>query len=73
MVSEQLVVIELPEGGKPRIILDREELPLLRGDGDTDYRCGACDIVLAEQVWQWEVRNVVFRCRTCGADNEVRK
>ncbi len=73
MASEQLVVIELAEGGKPRIILDREELPLLRRDGDTEYRCGSCDAVLAEQVWQWEVRNVVFRCPSCGAHNEVSK
>ena len=73
MASEQLVVIELPEGGKPRIILDREELPMLRRDGDTDYRCGSGDVVLAEQVWQWEVRNVVFRCPSCGSLNEVRK
>lgn len=73
MASEQLVVVELPEGGKPRIILDSEKLPLLRRDGDTEYRCGACDVVLAEQVWQWEVRNIVFRCPTCGAHNEVRK
>ena len=73
MASEQLVVIELPEGGKPRIILDREELPMLRRDGDTDYRCGSCDVVLAEQVWAWEVRNVVFRCPSCGSLNEVRK
>ena len=73
MPSEQLVVIELPEGGKPRIILDREELPLLRRDGDTEYECGGCDAVLAEQVWAWEVRNVVFRCPLCGVHNEVRK
>ncbi|MYD65444.1 MAG: hypothetical protein F4X26_05620 [Chloroflexi bacterium] len=73
MASEQLVVVELPEGGKPRIILDRDELPLLRRDGDTEYRCGACDVVLAEQVWQWEVRNLVLRCPSCGAYNEVRK
>ena len=73
MASEQLLVIELPEGGKPRIILDREELPMLRRDGDTEYRCGSCDIVLAEQVWAWEVRNVVFLCPSCGSHNEVRK
>ena len=54
-------------------MIDHEQLPLLRREGDTDYRCGACEAVLAEQVWQWEVRNVVFRCPSCGAHNEVEK
>jgi hypothetical protein len=70
--TETLLVIELPEGHR-RIVLDREELPLLSGEGDTDYRCGACETVLAEQVWLWQVRNVVFRCPSCEALNEIQK
>ena len=70
MPDETLRVIELPEGHF-RIVLKQGPAPLLRREGDTNYHCGQCSAVLAEQVWMWEVRNVVFRCPQCGADNEV--
>ncbi len=72
MPIETLRVIELQDG-RPRVVLDGDEPPLLRREGDTDYRCGACEAVLAEHVWLWEVRNVVFRCPSCSAHNEVEK
>ena len=72
MPIETLRVIEL-SSGKPRIVIEHDALPLLRREGDTDYRCGACKAVLVEQVWQWEVRNVVFKCPSCGVHNEIRK
>jgi len=69
---EKLRVTELSES-KPRVVVRHDELPLMRREGDTDYACGACEAVLAEQVWLWEVRNVVFLCPSCGAHSEVAK
>ena len=65
-------MIEL-EDGHVRIVLDREELPLVSGEGDADYACGSCEQVLAKQVWQWEIQNAVLRCPSCGSHNEVAK
>lgn len=72
MPTEELRVIELAENHR-RIVLDGTEVPLLQRAGDTDYRCGACGTVLVEQAWHWEVRNLVFRCPSCGVYNEVEK
>lgn len=70
MADETLHVIELPPEHL-RIVLKDGPAPLLRREGDTTYLCGQCSTALAEDVWLWEVRNVVFRCPECGADNEI--
>ena len=72
MPTAALKVIELPEP-HVRIVLRGDETPLLRREGDTSYTCGACEALLVESVWLWEVRNLVFRCPSCGVHNEVEK
>jgi hypothetical protein len=70
MPDETLRTIELPETHL-RIVLKQGPAPLVQRDGDTNYLCGTCSAVLAKHVWMWEVRNVVFRCPQCGANNEI--
>ena len=72
MPTEELRVIELAENHR-RIVLGGADAPLLRRAGDTDYRCGVCGTMLVEQAWHWEVRNLVFRCPSCGSHNELEK
>ncbi len=72
MAATALQVIELTEPHL-RIVARGDEAPVLEREGDTDYACGGCEIVLAKSVWPWEVYNLVFRCPACGAHNEVEK
>ena len=72
MPTAALQVIELAEP-HVRIVLRGEQTPLLRREGDTSYTCGGCEALLVENAWHWEVRNLVFRCPSCGVHNEVAK
>ena len=71
-MAEALQVIELPET-HVRIVVDGEKTPLLRRGGGNSFRCGACDAILVEDAWSWEIYNLVLRCPACGAYNEVGK
>lgn len=70
MPTVALRTIELSEP-HVRIVLSGEELPLLKREGNTGYTCGGCGALLVEDVWLWEIRNVVFHCPSCSAYNEV--
>lgn len=55
-------VIVLPEGGM-----------FLRGHGDADFMCGACDYVLAEAIdtEHVDITGIVIRCPRCGRHNDT--
>ncbi len=61
----------------PRVVKTRPVIasppdePLVRGHGDTDYVCAGCDRVIAENIVQGEIKNLVFECSSCGASNAL--
>lgn len=44
--------------------------PLITGDGTVSYACGKCNSILAKNVWQNSVRNILVECPKCSAYNE---
>ena len=55
---------------RPLIASPHDE-PLVRGNGDTDYVCAACDRIVAASIGFGDIRNLVFECSGCGAFNRV--
>ena len=51
--------------GRAVLVPDRE-LPALHGGGDVDYTCPGCGSVLAEQVGDGRIWDLVIECRSCG-------
>lgn len=41
------------------------------GAGDTSLICSGCERVLAENITDEQIRNLVFLCASCGTHNEV--
>jgi hypothetical protein len=48
------------------VLVPEMAAPALRGGGDVDYACPGCDAVLAEQVGEGRVWDLVIECRSCG-------
>lgn len=65
-------VIPEPEKGTATVLISRGRHPLFVGSGDINYICGSCDNILARQVEQGMLINLVLQCPACGAFNHVR-
>ena len=44
--------------------------PIWRGNGDVDYICGNCEVILAEKMNPGQIKNLVLQCPTCGKHNK---
>jgi hypothetical protein len=67
---EKMLVIPEPDPTRRRVI-EGDAIPYVNanGVGDESYQCGACDTVLVKDSWAWTIRNLAFRCPSCGACN----
>jgi hypothetical protein len=74
MTRMQMEVIAEPRPGTASVLmLDKAgRYALMRGGGDTDYLCGACQNAICENVERGQVVNLVFKCPNCGSFNLVR-
>ncbi len=45
--------------------------PLFTGEGNINYQCGRCGVVLAERIWKLSLNNMVIQCPACESYNEV--
>ena len=45
--------------------------PLFTGEGNINYQCGQCGLVLAERIWKLSLSNVVIQCPECESYNEA--
>jgi len=70
MDSIKTAVIPEPKAGT-RSFLTIPSGPIIIGQGDDNYVCGACGNVLAQAVTFGQIRNIVFKCNKCGAFSEV--
>jgi DNA-directed RNA polymerase subunit RPC12/RpoP len=73
-MAERTILMELvaePEPGTATVIVSRTT-PALRGNGSTDYVCGACQAVIGASLRPGEIDGVIFRCPACGRVNRAR-
>ncbi len=63
-------VIPKPKEGT-RAVLIPKTLPAVRGNGDTNYECGGCGVVLLERIAPGQIKGLVFQCPSCSAFSEV--
>jgi len=70
----QMEVIPEPKLGTASVLVydKKGRFVFIRGSGDTDYLCGACQSVICEQVERGQVVNIVFKCPNCGSFNLLR-
>ena len=68
----RLAAISEPEPMSRSVIRGRGDKvpPLFVGEGNVDYLCGGCGVVLANRVWRPSIGNVVAQCPACKAFNE---
>lgn len=45
--------------------------PLFKGQGNINYQCGQCGVVLADHAWKQSLCNVVIQCPNCQSYNET--
>ena len=72
-MAERTILMKLvaePEPGTTVIV--SKTTPALRGNGSTDYVCGACQAVIGASLRPGEIDGVIFRCPGCGRVNCAR-
>ena len=65
----RLSVIPKPGEGV-RTVIESKVSPAFKGEGEVDYICGCCGAILAENVRQGQIKNIVIHCPKCGQYNE---
>lgn len=79
MPKIQMEVIPEPEPNtasifvlsKPNMV-SKTPYAVISGGSDTDYICGGCRTTVAAGVDRGQVKNIVFKCLSCGSYNIVR-
>jgi len=69
----KLVTIQEPESLSRSIVHGRGSKvpPLFTGEGNINYQCGRCGVMLAERIWKLSLSNVVIQCPVCQSYNEI--
>ena len=69
----KLNVIQEPESLSRSIVHGRGSKvpPVFTGEGNINYQCGRCGVVLAERIWKLSLSNVVIQCPACESYNEI--
>ena len=74
MPTEKTKIIPKPKAGT-RTVYASKVSPIIKeegeGKGDMNYLCGNCDTLLVENVLFGTIKNIVFRCPTCGLFSEL--
>ena len=60
-------IAEPEEGTRTLIIPTPTGHPVMTGQGDTNWLCGECDLVLLFNVDEHHLHNVVIKCPQCGS------
>jgi len=69
----KLTVVKEPEALGRSIVHGKGEKvpPLFLSEGNVDYQCGQCGVLLAERIWKFSLSNVVIQCPLCNSYNET--
>lgn len=66
-----LKVIKEPKAGSRTVLSSGKQRPAIQSEGPHSYTCGVCGLVLLKNVAAGQVENVVIKCGSCRAFNEV--
>jgi len=74
MKNYQMEVIPEPAQGTAAVLALNKNgpYPLMKGNGTTNYLCGACRNVICKSVERGQIVNLVFKCPDCGNYNHIR-
>jgi len=74
MANYQMEIIPEPKPGTASVLIrsGKGTLPIIKGQGDVNYVCGACHTVICEHVERGQIINIVFKCPQCQAYNRIR-
>ncbi len=74
MTVLKLNLVDKPDEKKSSIFRQPPDtqIPYFVGDGNVNYECGSCGFVLAKNVHENQVKNVIFECPKCKQYNEKR-
>ncbi len=70
-----LKVVQKPEATSRSIVRGKgaKVPPLFVGEGNIDYLCGRCEVVLAKNIWKLSLSNLIVQCPACESYNEIPK
>lgn len=69
MPEIRLSIIPKPHEGS-RTVIESKANPVFKGKGEVNYICGSCGAILAGEVRQGQIKNIVVRCPKCGQYKE---
>jgi DNA-directed RNA polymerase subunit RPC12/RpoP len=72
--SRETLLDIIDEIDKDRTILETKSNTLrtfFRGEGNINYVCGKCSRLLAENIWELSLSNIILKCPNCGLYNNI--
>jgi len=74
MTQFKLQVIPEPAQGTAAVLIPSTTgpIPLMQGQGDNDFLCGACDNVIVKGLDGGQISEIVLKCPNCGSFNRAR-
>lgn len=71
--EERLGLIDKPPNMSRAVMHSKVALPLFKGEGNTNYLCGRCGMIIAKYAWKFSISNIVVECPSCHSFNEFPK
>ena len=71
----QMKIIKPPKKGSRAILKSGEpskDFIFIVGEGDTDYACGKCGNIICKNIFEGQIKNIVFVCPKCNTYNEIK-
>jgi hypothetical protein len=68
--EERLGLIDKPPNASRAVMHSKVALPLFKGEGNTNYLCGRCGMIIAKHAWKFSISNIVVECPSCHSFSE---
>lgn len=72
MAKYSLEVIPAPQKTAKSVFISNNKIQFFKGNGVDNYYCGSCGFLLCESVHRSQIVNIVLKCPSCLAYNELK-
>ena len=74
MANYSMEVIPPQKEGTATVLkmTQRGNIPIIKGQGEDNYHCGACNNVICQNINRGQIINIVFVCPNCGTFNHIK-
>ena len=71
-IDRHLTIIDKSNTNNRAILVNSSgrSFPIFQGEGNLNYHCGCCNLLIADRIWLLSINNVIVQCSKCLSYNE---